>query len=752
MTRVSSKTRTPDEPPQDILDKPLREALSERYLSYALSTIMHRALPDVRDGLKPVHRRLLFAMQALKLTPVLPPKKSARVVGDVIGKFHPHGDTAVYEAMVRMAQDFSQRYPLVEGQGNFGNIDGDNPAAMRYTEARLTEVAQLLLQGIDEDAVDFRPTYDGSEVEPVVLPAAFPNLLANGTNGIAVGMATSIPPHNVAELCDALRYLIATPNAGIDKLVSMVPGPDFPTGGTLVESRESIVESYRTGKGSFRLRAKWHREELKNGVWQVVVTEIPYQVQKSRLIEKMAELLLARKLPLLDDVNDESADDVRVVLTPKSRNVDPAVLMESVFRQCDLEVRISLNMNILDKDSVPRVMDLRDVLRAYLDHRQDVLVRRSTYQLSQIEARLEVLSGYLIAFLNLDKVIKIIRTEDEPKPVLMKTFSLTDNQAEAILNMRLRSLRKLEEMQIKGEQKELSDKQAALKKLLKNEELRWQHIDGEIAELKKKFGKNTPLGARRTKIGDVPADLQVPVEAVIERENITVVCSAKGWIRAMRGHMANDATLRGGIKYKEGDEEGFVLNAETTDKILLFATNGRFYTLGGDKLPPGRGFGEPVRLMIDLPGEAEIIGMVLYAPEQKFVVASSDGRGFVVKTEDVLAQTKNGKQVLNVDDGAKAVAFAPVTGDYVAVIGSNRKLLIFPLSELPEMGRGRGVILQKYSGGTLSDIKTLTLKQGLIWKSGDRDRTETDLRGYKGERAQAGKMAPNGFNRSNRFS
>jgi topoisomerase-4 subunit A len=740
----------PPEPPQDIIDKPLREALSERYLSYALSTIMDRALPDVRDGMKPVHRRLLYAMRGLRLEPNLPPKKSARVVGDVIGKFHPHGDTAVYDAMVRLAQDFSQRYPLVEGQGNFGNIDGDSAAAMRYTEARLTEVALLLLEGIDEDAVDLRPTYDGSETEPVVLPAAFPNLLANGTNGIAVGMATSIPPHNVAEICDALRYLIGTPNAGIEKLVGFMPGPDFPTGGELVESREAIVEAYRTGKGSFRLRAKWQKEELKQGTWQIVVTEIPFQVQKSRLIEKMAELLQVRKLPLLDDVNDESADDVRIVLTPKSRNVDPAVLMESLFKQCDLEVKIPLNINVLDKDCVPRVMDLRTVLRAYLDHRQDVLIRRSTYRLAQIEERLEVLGGYLIAFLNLDKVIKIIRTEDEPKPVLMKAFGLTDVQAEAILNMRLRSLRKLEEIQIRGEQKELAEKQAGLKKLLKNEELRWQFIDNELADLKKRFGKNTKLGARRTVIGDAPVEMDVPVEAVIERENITIVLSAKGWIRAMRGHIAEDAAQRGAIKYKEGDEEGFVLNAETTDKILLFATNGRFYTLSGDKLPPGRGFGEPVQLMTDLSNEDSILGLVLYKPETKFVVASGDGRGFIVKAEDVLAQTKNGKQILNVSD-TKAVAFAPVIGDTVAVIGTNRKLLLFPLSELPEMGRGRGVILQKYNGGELSDIKTFVRKEGLTWQSGERTRTETDLRNWVGERAQAGKIAPNGFNRSNRF-
>jgi len=746
---LSKNTR--DEPPQDILDKPLREALSERYLSYALSTIMDRALPDVRDGMKPVHRRLLFAMRGLKLEPSLPPKKSARVVGDVIGKYHPHGDTAVYDAMVRLAQDFSQRYPLVEGQGNFGNIDGDYAAAMRYTEARLTDVALLLLEGIDEDAVDFRPTYDGSENEPVVLPAAFPNLLANGTSGIAVGMATSIPPHNVSEICDALHYLIGTPNAGIEKLVSFIPGPDFPTGGELVESREAIIEAYRAGKGSFRLRAKWHKEDLRQGTWQVVVDEIPYQVQKSRLIEKIAELLQARKLPLLDDVNDESADDVRLVLTPKSRNVDPSVLMESVFRQCDLEVRIPLNMNVLDKDCVPRVMDLRDVLRAYLDHRQDVLVRRSTYQLKQIEARLEVLGGYLIAFLNLDKVIKIIRTQDEPKPVLMKTFHLSDVQAEAILNMRLRSLRKLEEIEIRGEQKQLAEKQAGLKKLLKNEDLRWKFIDGEIAELKKRFGKTTPLGARRTAIGEPPAEVMVPVEAVIERENITIVCSAKGWIRALRGHSAEDAAARASIKYKEGDEERFILNAETTDKLLVFATNGRFYTLPCDRLPPGRGFGEPVRLMVDMPNDADIVGLTLYAEGKKFIVASSDGRGFIVKAEDVLAQTKNGKQILNVGEEAKAEAFAPVEGDTIAVIGTNRKMLLFPVSELPEMGRGRGVILQKYSGGQLADVKTFNYKEGLTWQSGERTRTETDLRSWKGARAQAGRIAPNGFNRSNRF-
>ena len=748
MSRTTTKSRPPEEPPQPILDMKLSKAMSERYLSYALSTITDRALPDVRDGMKPVHRRLLFAMRELKLEPTLPPKKCARVVGDVIGKFHPHGDTAVYDALVRLAQDFNQRYPLIEGQGNFGNIDGDNAAAMRYTEARLTEVARLLLEGIDEDAVDFRATYDGSGIEPAVLPAAFPNLLANGAAGIAVGMATSIPPHNVSELCDAMRHMIAHPNATIDKLVGLVPGPDFPTGGVLVEGRPAIVEAYLTGRGSFRLRAAWEKEELKQGTWQIVVTQIPYQVQKSRLIEKIAEQLSLRKLPLLDDIRDESADDVRLILVPKSRNVDPAVLMESLFRATELEVKVPLNLNILDKDGVPRVMDLREALQSYLDHRQDVLVRRSKYKLEHIESRLEVLAGYLIAYLNLDKVIHIIRTEDEPKPKLMKAFGLTDVQAEAILNMRLRSLRKLEEMEIKGEQKDLSGKQAELKKLLKDEALRWQYIDKELAELKHKFAKVTKLGARRTELAEPPADIMVPVEAVIERESVTVVCSDKGWVRAMKGHgLAHDS-----IKYKEGDEEKFVLEVETTDKILLFASNGRFYTMGVDKLPGGRGLGEPVRLMIDLPNEAEIIGIVKYQPEQKFIVAASDGRGFIVKTEDVLAQTRNGKQVLNVDEKVRAVAFSPAGGDHIAVIGTNRKLLLFPADQVPEMSRGRGVTLQKYKDGQLSDVKTFNLTEGLVWKSGDRDRTETDIRAWRGERAQAGKLAPNGFARSNRFS
>ncbi len=748
MARTSAKKANDDTPLMPIADTKLYDALSERYLSYALSTIMSRSLPDVRDGMKPVHRRLLFAMRELKLAPNLPPKKSARVVGDVIGKYHPHGDTSVYDALVRLAQDFNQRYPMIEGQGNFGNIDGDSAAAMRYTEARLTEVARLMLDGIDEDAVDFRETYDGSGREPVLLPAAFPNLLANGAAGIAVGMATSIPPHNVAELCDAMRYLIKTPNVGFDKLVDFIPGPDFPTGGVMIDPRESVVEAYKTGRGTFRVRAKWEKEDLERGTWQIVVTEIPYQVQKSRLIEKIADLLSNRKLALLDDVRDESAEDVRLILVPKSRNVDPAVLMESLFRSTDLEVKVPLNLNLLDKDGVPQVMNLRQALQSYLDHRQDVLVRRSKYQLAKIEERLETLAGYLIAYLNLDKVIKIIRTEDEPKPVLMKAFGLTDVQAEAILNMRLRSLRKLEEMQIKGEQKELSGKQADLKKLLKDEALRWQHIDGELAELKKIFGKNTKLGARRTQMADAPAIADAAFDMPIEREPITVVLSEKGWVRAIRGHGIAPES----VKYKEGDEQAYIFEAETTDKILLFATNGRFYTLCGDKLPSGRGFGEPVRLMIDLAQDAEILGLIKYEPGAKYLVASETGRGFIVKGEDALAQTKNGKAILTLDDNERAASFAPVEGDHVAVIGSNRKLLIFPLDQLPEMARGKGVIMQKYKDAKLSDIKCLTVSEGLSWASGDRTRTETDLRVWLCDRASQGRMAPNGFARSNRFS
>jgi topoisomerase-4 subunit A len=724
------------------------DALEERYLNYALSTIMARSLPDVRDGLKPVHRRLLYAMRQLRLNPDQGFKKSARVVGDVMGQYHPHGDQAIYDALVRLSQDFALRYPLIDGQGNFGNIDGDNAAAMRYTEARLTDVAMSLLEGIDEDTVDFRPTYTGEDLEPLVLPATLPNLLANGAQGIAVGMASAVPPHNLAELCDALVHLIKHPKATVGKLVELVPGPDFPTGGVLVESREAIVEAYKTGRGAFRLRARWHTEKIKGGGYIIVVTEVPYQVQKSRLVEKIAELLTNRKLAMLGDVRDESAAEVRLVLEPKNRNVDPVVLMESLFRQTDLETRISLNMNVLDADHTPRVMNLREVLSAFLDHRQVVLQRRTQYRLDQIAKRLEVLDGYLVAYLNIDEVIRIIREEDEPKKQLRKRFKLTDNQAEAILNMRLRALRKLEEEGIRKEHAELTEERADLRKLMKDEERRWQVIAAQIKEIKRRFGPDTPLGRRRTELGEAPSDVVVPLEAVVEREPVTILCSAKGWIRAMKGHLEDVSDA----KYKEGDRGRFALNAMTTDKLLIFATNGRFYTIGVDKLPGGRGFGEPLRLMIDLPNDQDPVALFVHQPERKLVVASAGGRGFVVPEQDVIAQTKNGKQVLNLAEGEEAAAAVPAAGDSVAVIGENRKLLIFPLQELPEMTRGRGVIMQKYKDGGLSDVKTFTLAEGLAWSAGaGRTRTETKLTAWLGKRAQAGRLPPNGFPRSNKF-
>jgi topoisomerase-4 subunit A len=707
---------------------------------------MARSLPDVRDGLKPVHRRILFAMRQLRLVSNEPPKKSARVVGDVIGKFHPHGDQSVYDAMVRLAQDFNSRFPLVDGQGNFGNIDGDSAAAMRYTEARLTVVAELLMEGLDENAVDFRATYDETGEEPTVMPVAFPNLLANGSSGIAVGMATNIPPHNVAELCDALRHLIVHPNASVEKLVALVPGPDFPTGGVIVEPRENIIAAYKTGQGGFRVRAKWEREELKGGGYQVIVTEIPYQVQKSRLIEKIADLVNEKKLTLLDDIRDESAEDIRLVLVPKSRNIAPDLLMESLFRTTDLESRFSLNMNVLDASNTPRVMSLAEALQAFLDHRQDVLERRSKYRLGKIEERLELLAGYLIAYLNLDEVIRIIRTEDEPKPVLMKTFNLTDNQAEAILNMRLRALRKLEEMEIRREDKTLKDERKELKALLVDPALRWAKIDGELKDLKEKFGAKTKLGKRRTQFADAPEVADVAPEAFIEREPITVLLSDKLFIRAAKGHVEV-----GDLKYKEGDREGFVVQCETTDKLLAFGTNGRFYTLAADKLPSARGFGDPLRLSIELPEEADIIWLAKYEAEAEFIVASSDGRGFRVKAADVLAQTKNGKQVLNVEDGAEAAVCHPIAGDTVAVLGENRKLLCFPLDALPQMTRGRGITLQKYKDGSLADVTTFTLKQGLSVTTGRGVQTFTDIKEWLGERAQAGRLPPAGFPRSNRF-
>ncbi len=738
----------PAAPAGDIRDTRLAEAISERYLSYALSIIMSRSLPDVRDGLKPVHRRLLFAMRQLRLDPDQGFKKCARVVGDVIGKYHPHGDTAVYDALVRLAQGFAVRYPLIDGQGNFGNIDGDNAAAMRYTEARMTAIATLMMEGLDEDAVDFRETYDGEEREPAVMPAGFPNLLANGATGIAVGMATNIPPHNADEICRALLHLIKFPKATVGKLVGFMPGPDFPTGGILVEGRKTVEAAYRIGRGSFRIRAKWKTETLGRGQYQIVVTEIPYQVQKARLVERIAELMNAKKLPFLEDVVDESTEDVRLVLVPKSRSVEPGMLMEQLFKQTDLETRFGLNMNVLDADKTPRVMNLREVLQAFLDHRHEVLKRRTKHRLGRIAARLEVLEGYLAAYLNLDEVIKIIREKDDAKAELIKALKLTGGQADAILNMRLRSLRKLEEMEIRGEHSALTRERAELDKLLKDPKLRWKEISGQINDIRKRFGDKTALGRRRTEIGDAPAAVDVPVEALIEKEPITILCSDKGWIKAARGHLVDV----GEVKYKEGDKHKFALKAETTDKLIVFATNGRCYTIACDKLPGGRGYGEPVRLMTDLGNDHDVVALFIHRPGTRLLVASSTGRGFVVPEDDVVASTKGGKQILNVSGDEEGAGACIVGGDTVAVIGDNRKLLLFPLADVPEMARGRGVFLQRYKDGGLSDLKTFTLADGLTWVTGAGVRTETDLMAWQGKRAQAGRLPPKGFPRSNRFS
>jgi topoisomerase IV subunit A len=740
-------------PPRDgdVEEIGLRDALEERYLQYALSTITGRALPDARDGLKPVHRRLLYAMRLLRLDPGAAFKKCARVVGDVIGKFHPHGDQAVYDALVRLAQDFAQRYPLVDGQGNFGNVDGDNPAAMRYTEARLTEVAHLLLDGIDEDAIDFRPTYDGSENEPIVLPGAFPNLLANGSQGIAVGMATSIPPHNVAELCDAALHLIDTPNARSRTLMKYVPGPDFPTGGVIVDPPEAIAEAYTTGRGSFRVRARWHKEDTGRGTYLIVITEVPWLVQKGRLVEKLAELINDKKLPLVDDARDESAEDIRLVIEPRSRTVDAELLMESLFKLTELESRISLNMNVLLKGRIPKVVGLAEALSEWLAHRREVLVRRSKYRLSQIEHRLEVLGGYLVAYLNLDKVIKIIRTEDEPKPVLMKTFKLSDVQAEAILNMRLRNLRKLEEMEIRGEEKDLRAERTAVKNLIGSEKEQWKKIADEIKELRTKFGPKTPLGKRRTTFAQAPEHDEAAIEeALVEREPVTVVVSEKGWIRALRGTV----TDLSGIAFKADDGPKFSFPAETTSKCLVFATNGRFYTLDAAKLPGGRGHGEPIRLFTDLEQESDLVAVFRHEGGRKFLVASAQGRGFVVSEDDCLANTRKGKQVLNVTPPDEAAAIAVVEGELVASIGENRKMVIFPLDQVPEMGRGRGVRLQRYKDGDLSDVKTFKAADGLTWvDAGGRVFIQSlkELAAWRGNRGDAGRVRPDRFLTNNKF-
>ena len=728
-----------------IIDTAFSAALSERYLAYALSTITSRSLPDVRDGLKPVHRRLLFAMRQLRLDPGQGFKKSARVVGDVMGKFHPHGDAAIYDAMVRLAQEFAMRYRLVDGQGNFGNIDGDNAAAMRYTEARMTEVAQLLLDGIDEDTVDFRPTYDGESEEPCLLPAGIPNLLANGAQGIAVGMATSIPPHNVTELADAALHLIKHPNASMDTLMGYVRGPDFPTGGILVEPADSIREAYATGRGGFRVRARWSVEKEKGGAWQVIVTEIPYQVQKSRLIERMADMLQAKKLPFLADIRDESAEDLRIVLEPKSRRLEPEVVMESLFKLTDLETRVPLNLNVLDADGRPGVMSLREALNAWLAHRREVLLRRSNFRLGKIASRLEVLEGYLVVYLNLDEVIAIIREAESPRARLMERFELTETQANAILDMRLRSLRRLEEMALKTEREQLIAEQEELTALVGDESQQWQRITGEIRDMKSVFAKSD---TRRTDCAEAP-DIDVDAaEILVEREPITVICSKNGWIRAMKGHQDLEAEY----KFKEGDGPAFILHAETTDKILLFAENGRFYTLSGDKLPRGRGFGEPVSLMVDLPADVDIVRL-LKAEGKRMLVAASTGHGLLVPTEAGLAQTRSGKQVLNISGSARAVACCIAEGDMVASVGMNRKLLVFPIDEVPEMTRGKGVILQRFKDGGLADVTVYSAEAGLSWKAGGgRTRTEADMSEWLGKRASAGKMPPTGFPRPARFT
>jgi len=739
----------------DIRPEELSKALAERYLAYALSTITQRALPDARDGLKPVHRRILFGMRRLGLAPASAPKKSAKVVGDVMGSFHPHGDQAIYDALVRLAQDFAVRYPLVEGQGNFGNVDGDNPAAMRYTESKLTAAAQDLLDGLDENAVDFRATYDGSDEEPVVLPAAFPNLLANGSSGIAVGMATSIPPHNLGELCVALVALIENPNIQDSTLFKLVRGPDFPTGGLLIDDAASIAEAYKTGRGSFRVRARWKREEGSRGMYQIVVYEIPYQVQKSRLIAAIAELLEQKKLPLLDDIHDESAEDIRIVLTPKSRTVEPELLMEQLFRQSDLETRFPLNMNVLDKGLVPRVMSLREVLGAFIDHRREVLERRGAHRLEKIAARLEVLEGYLAVYLNLDRVIKIIRTEDEPKPKLMKAFSLSETQADAILNMRLRSLRKLEEMEIRAEHDALTREQKDLRKLLGSSKLKSERLIEEVKAIDAKFGQKTALGKRRTEIAE--ARLIAQVEAIseevatlavaVEKEPITVVCSEKGWLRAFKGHIEpSDA-----VKYREGDRERFWLHAETTDKLMMFATDGRFFTLDCAKLPGGRGNGEAIRTFIDLPPEADLVAMFAHRDGRKLLLAATSGHGFITSEDDAVAMTKAGKRVMNVKTGAEAAVCRFVDGDSIAVVGENRKMLIFARDELPEMARGQGNYLQRYKDGGLLDATTFTWKEGLK-DANNREWPPSELKDWRGARAQAGRLVPRGWAKSGRFA
>ena len=730
----------------------LREALEDRYLRYALSTITGRALPDARDGLKPVHRRILYGMHILRLDPGSPFKKCAKIVGDVMGSFHPHGDQAIYDALVRLAQDFSSRYPLVDGQGNFGNVDGDSAAAYRYTEARMTAVARLLLEGIDDDAIDFKPNYSGEEEEPIVLPAALPNLLANGSQGIAVGMATSVPPHNVAELCDAALYLIGHRTANAEQLLTFVQGPDFPTGGIVVDKRADIIETYRTGRGSFRLRARWNKEEQPRGGWLAVVTEIPYGVQKSRLIERLAELVMEKKLPLVADVRDESAEDVRIVFEPRAKNVDPALMMETLFKLSELETRFAVNMNVLVDGVTPRVVSLDEALRQWLDHRREVLLRRSRHRLTAILRRLEQLEGMLVVFLNLDEVIRIIREEDDAKSALKAAFKLTDMQTDYILDTRLRALRKLEEMELRKEHAELTKERAEVEGLLADEPKQWRAITAQIRELKKTFGLQTKLGARRTTFEDAPetGDLDL-TEAMIEREPITIVVSQKGWIRSLKGHVADVSTL----PYKGDDALETAFFAQTTSKILAFASNGKVFTLDAAKLPGGRGHGEPIRLLADIDEDASIIRVAPYTPGASLLLVGDDGRGFVVAEDDLIATTRKGRAVLNIDAPARLKIVAAAQGDHVAIIGENRKLLVFPLSEAPRMARGKGVRMQRYKDGGVSDAKVFAMNEGLNWTDSSSrvfNVALPELKDWLGHRAEAGRLPPRGFPKNNKFA
>ena len=749
MNRMNDKNSNFEKPIPFITTEPLSRAIGERYLQYALSTIMHRALPDARDGLKPVHRRILYAMRELKLAANSGFRKSAKISGDVMGNYHPHGDAAIYDAMARLAQDFNVRYPLVDGQGNFGNIDGDNPAASRYTEARLTKIAQSLMEGLSENAVDFQENYDGTLTEPIVFPASFPNLLANGASGIAVGMATNIPPHNLDELISACIHLVKAPNARDETLMDYIPGPDFPTGGIIVEPYDNILDAYRTGRGSFRLRSKWIEEKLDRGQWQIVISEIPYQVQKSKLIEKIAELINNKKIPILADVRDESTDEIRIILEPRTKMIDPSILMETLFKQTDLETRFSLNLNVLIDGRTPKVCSLKEVLNSFLQHQKDVLIRRSKFNLKKIDHRLEVLEGYIVAFLNLDRVIEIIRNENDPKLTLITEFELSDTQAEAILNMRLRSLRKLEEIELRKEHEVLLIERANLEDLLNDETIQWKKISSQLRETQKLFGKNNENGKRRSEFAEAIEFEDVPIEAMIEREPITIVCSEMSWIRAMKGHI----DLKQELKFRDGDTDKFLFHAESTDKISIFATNGRFYTLSCSQLPGGRGMGEPLRLMLDIPNDVDIVDVFVTKENRKFLVASSKGDGFIISETETNAQTKNGKQILNLKDGAKAIVCKTLNGDHIACIGENRKMLIFPISDLPEMTRGKGVRMQKYKDGGLSDASTFNISSGLSWRDpADRQRTETKLEDWISKRASSGRMAPRGFPRDNKFN